>query len=344
MKDFSTHIFDVAIIGGGPVGLFSVFQCGMLGLKSIIIDNFGILGGQCSILYPDKLIYDIPGFIEIKGKDLIQSLLKQIEPFKPEVILNEKAVSFNKFDEIFELKLQSGKKIYTKSIIISTGEGVFAPRKPSLKYIEKYDNKNIFYAVSDISIFYNKNLVIAGGGDSAIDWCIELSNIAKKIYFVHRRLEFRAFDNNVQKMLKIANEQNSNIEIVTPFQIHEIYEINNNFSGVKVKSIDQKEELKILKSDFLLAFFGIQPDSSNLNNFGVNLNKSSKIIVDYSTMSTNIDGVFAIGDVCSYGGKLKLILTGFSESAIASHAIYKYINPKKTLHIEHSTSKGIVKF
>lgn len=333
MKKIET---DVLIIGAGPVGLFSVFELGQLGMKSCVIDTLDIVGGQCSSLYPEKPIYDIPAFPEISAEKLIQNLTLQIKPFKPDLILGEMVEKIKYNDDCYETTTSKNSIIKSKCIVIAAGNGAFGPNKPPICNIEEYEEKSIFYHIKDKNKFKDKKIAIAGGGDSAVDWAIELSDKAEKIYFIHRREKLRAAPSSVQKLYNIA--KNNNLEIIVPYQIDSITGNNGKLDSLIVKDLDgAKKELKV---DYFLPFFGLSSNLGPIKDWELQIEKNL-LEVDQSTCQTSKIGIFAIGDICTYPGKLKLILTGFSEAAIAAHSCYKRIFPNKVLHFEYSTTSGV---
>lgn len=337
---------DVAIIGAGPVGLFGVFEAGMLGLKSCVIDCLNAPGGQCSALYPEKPIYDIPAFSKITGQKLIEQLQEQIQPFNPTFVLNSKVIDISSQNEDseykFHVKTNSGENIYAKAVIVAVGGGAFDHKKPDLKDIERFENISVFYNVKDKSLFKDKKVVIAGGGDSAVDWALNLYEIAKKIYVVHRREKFRCAPESIRKLREIS-ETNDKVEFIIPYQLFNIEGNLNNGTISHVIVQDFDDNIKSIEAEFLLSFFGLSMDMSDINNWHVNIQHNNNgIFVDYATMMTSENGVFAAGDITQYSGKLKLILTGFSEITLACHSAYKFINPDKPMHFEHSTTKGII--
>ena len=336
MKEFDT---DIVIIGAGPVGLFSIFQAGMLGLKTITIDTLDNIGGQCTALYPEKPIYDIPSHPSIIASELIDQLYKQAKPFNPNFLLSQNVASLNKEGNDWVVTTSKDNKIRCKCVFIAAGGGAFGPNKPPLENIDKYENKGILYSVQNKSIFENKAVAIAGGGDSAVDWAISLTGYAKKVYVIHRRAKFRALEHNVKQMHDLA-KTNNNIEIITPYQLHSVTGDEKNLQSVIVKNLDG--ETKTLDIDYLLPLFGLSMDLGPIANWGLELQNHS-ISVTQHNMMTNLDNIFAIGDIATYSGKLKLILTGFSEAATACHSAYNTINPDSPLHFEHSTTKGIPK-
>ncbi len=326
---------DIAIIGAGPIGIFSAFQAGMLGMGSCIIDVLDIAGGQCSALYPEKPIYDIPAYPTILAQDLIDNLTSQAKPFSPEYLLSRQVTDLKKNDNQFIIKTSKGDIIQSKIVIIAAGAGAFGPNKPPLANIESYEGKSIFYLVSKRSDFAGKKIVIAGGGDSAVDWAISLSSIAK-VTLVHRRAKFRAAPSSMQKINELT--KNGSIELVTNFQLSELKGNNGNLKEVIVANLDG--EKKSIDANILLPFFGLSQNLGPISKFGLET-KSNHIKVNYPYFETNIPGIYAIGDVATYEGKLKLILTGFSEAASALHHAYAKVFDGKALHFQYSTSKGI---
>lgn len=335
MKKINT---DVLIIGAGPVGLFTVFELGQLGMKSCVVDSLEDIGGQCTALYPDKPIYDIPAYPSVTAGELINNLKKQIDPFKPILLMNQKVNELKKHKDFYSVKTSTNNIIESKCIIIAAGNGAFGPNKPPLKNIDSFENKTIFYHIRDKSKFRKKTIAIAGGGDSAVDWAIELSKTSKKIFFIHRRNKLRAIPQNVEVLYDLENE--GKIEMMIPYQLDSIEGKNGIIDHLIIKNMD--EEKKKLEVDYFLPFFGLSTNLGPIKDWELELEKNI-LKVKQETCETNLNGIFAIGDVCSYPGKLKLILTGFSEAAIASHNCFNKINPEKTLHFEYSTTKGINK-
>ena len=310
----------------------------MLGLRTCIIDSLNFMGGQCSALYPEKPIYDIAGFSSITAKNLIDNLSKQANVFNSKKYLNQTCTDIINEDNYWKIKTDKN-IIKTKSIIIAAGAGTFEVRKPPLNNIESFENKSVFYHISNTNIYKDKIVTIAGGGDSALDWAVILAkNFAKKVYIIHRRKNFRAAPKTVEEIENLS--KNGNLELVTPYQLHKITGKNGVLESIEVINLDGNT--KTIKSDYLLPFFGMSMNIGPLNNWNLNI-KNNHIEVNPATMETNLKGIYAVGDICNYPGKLKLILTGFAESARACHSIYSYINPNKALHFEHSTTKGIPK-
>lgn len=332
----ATHKTDVVIVGAGPVGLFAVFECGMLKMKCHVIDSLEQVGGQCTALYPEKPIYDIPALPEVLAGELIARLEEQAEPFGPVYHLNQQAKTVTGKAGAFTVTTTTGTVIECKAIIIAAGAGSFGPNKPPLEGLATYEGKSIFYMVKQRQDFKDKTLVIAGGGDSAVDWAISLSDLAKKIYFVHRRDKFRAAPESVDKLQKIAGT--GKIEMVIPYQLHGLSGEGATLKGVTVADLDGKE--KTLDADVLLPFFGIVPQLGPVADWGVTV-EHHHIPVDQSTCETNIPGIFAVGDIATYQRKLKLILTGFAEAAQAAHAIHPLAFPGEALHFVYSTTKGV---
>jgi thioredoxin reductase (NADPH) len=332
MKKINT---DVLIVGAGPVGLFSVFELGQLGIKACIVDCLDEVGGQCSALYPEKPIYDIPAYPVINAQELILNLNKQIKPFNPKILLSQKVEKIIDLDNSFKVFTTSNTEISTKCIFIAAGNGAFGPNKPPIKNIDKFENKSVFYSIKNKSIFNNKTIAIAGGGDSAVDWAIELSKNAKKVFFIHRRQNLRASPKNVDILKSL---QKKNVEFIIPFQLDSINGKDGKISELILKDLDNNN--KKINTDFFLPFFGLSNDLGPIKNWELEIEKNI-LKVDQSTCKTSKDRIYAIGDVCTYAGKLKLILTGFSEAATAAHDCYKTVHPEKVLHFEYSTTKGI---
>ncbi|MFV0289129.1 MAG: NAD(P)/FAD-dependent oxidoreductase [Mycoplasmatales bacterium] len=321
---------DIVIIGAGPVGLFAGFYAGMRGLKVLIVDTLPTPGGQLSALYPEKYIYDIAGFDRIKAQDLVDNLLKQLKRFETTTTfaLNTSVENIiKKEDNTFEIQT-SNNVICTKSIIIASGNGIFSPRKLGLKNEENC--QNIHYSVNNIKQFTNKDVAIFGGGDSAVDWALMLEKIANKVYLIHRREEFRAHQHSV------TNLKNSTINILTPFVPTElIYNKDTEIADSVIIKRVKTDNLDTLKIDDIICNYGFLSNLGPIKNWNLELEKN-KILVDY-TQKTNIDGVFAIGDICTYPGKAVLIATGFGEAPIAINSAFSYINPDATLTQIHSS-------
>jgi len=327
---------DVCIIGAGPVGLFAAFECGLLKMKTVIVDTLDFIGGQCTALYPEKPIYDIPGFPAIDAGDLIKNLEKQARAFNPEYKLGQQVTSVIKRSDFFEIKTSKGEEIEAKVIIIAAGCGAFGPNRPPIEGLETFEEVGgVQYLVKSKEDFRDKEVVIAGGGDSAVDWANILAEVTKRLYVVHRRDKFRAAPDTVEKMRALADE--GKIEFVIPFQLDSLAGDNGNLSSVNVKDFDGN--VKSLKADNLLCFFGLAMELGPIANWGLDIHHKH-INVEQSSSETNVEGIYAVGDISDYKGKLKLISCGFSEAAIAAHHAYEKVFDKP-LHFEYSTSKGV---
>ncbi len=328
---------DVIIIGAGPVGIFAAFQAGLLGMKSVVIDALPHIGGQCSALYPEKPIYDIPSHPEISAQDLVQNLATQAAVFAPEYLLAQKVVSMQKNPEGFVVKTSKGKELSSKVVILAAGAGCFGPNRPPLAGIEQYEDNSVFYSVQSKNKFAGKKILIAGGGDSAVDWANSLSEIAD-VTILHRRKKFRAAPASIEKMHNLAAE--NKLKIITGFQLHGLQGQGRNLESVTVADLDNN--LQSIEADILLPFFGLSQDLSLLEQCGMTIT-NHHVNVSTPYFETNLKGVYAVGDVASYTGKLKLILTGFAEVSSALHHAYDIVFDGKPLHFEYSTSKGVGK-
>ena len=329
---------DIIIIGAGPTGLFTVFEAGLLGLKCHIVDSLVKPGGQCSEIYPNKPIYDIPAYPEIMAGDLIHKLLDQIKPFDPGYTMGESAVELKKSDGEFIITTDKNTKIKGKVVAIAGGLGNFEPRKPNLENIDKYEENGLVYKIINKNDFKDKNVVISGGGDSALDWTLELSKIAKKVTLIHRRNEFRGAVESVKKIQKLKDK--SIVDVITPAQLVAINGRN------KVESIDLKvnEEIVTIETDFIIPLYGLIPKMNIFKNWGLNIEKNAISVNNALDYSTNIKGIYAIGDINHYPGKLKLILSGFHEAAVMCHSAYNYIYPDKKNILKYTTVSGIKGF
>jgi len=326
---------DVIIIGAGPVGLFAVHQLGIKGLKSVVIDNLDKPGGQCIELYPDKPIYDIPAIPECTGEGLTKNLLDQIKPFNTKFFYNERVEEVKQDKNNWIVKTNKNKEFISPSIIIAGGVGSFEPRKLSLKEAEKFEGKSVFYAVKDKEFFKNKNISIFGGGDSALDWALELSKFSK-ISLIHRRNEFRGAPHTLSEIKKLEKE--GKISIKTPCQITSI-EGDQSIKSITVKFDDGKIEK--IKTDTILSFFGLIMKLGPIAEWGLNMDKKT-IHVNSENFQTSKKGIFAAGDICSYPGKLKLILSGFHEVALASVECFKRARPNEKYKFEFTTSSKTI--
>lgn len=330
---------DILIIGAGPVGLFAVFEAGLLGLKCHIIDALAKPGGQCAEIYPKKPIYDIPGMPEVMAGDLIDNLLEQIKPFSPGYTLGERAEKLIKNEDgSFDVVTNMNKVHNAKVIAIAGGLGSFEPRKPPLDSILDYEGKGVEYMVKNPEYFQNKKIVIAGGGDSALDWTIELSKLAKKVTLVHRRNEFRGAVDSVEKVQKLKNS--SIIDVITPAEVIKL------IGKDKLESleINHNDDFKTIETDFFIPLFGLVPKLGGISNWGLDLKKNSIVVNNSLDYQTNVPGVFAIGDINTYPGKLKLILCGFHEATLMCQSAYKIINPNKKNILKYTTVSGVKGF
>ena len=326
---------DTIIIGAGPVGLFAVHQLGIKGLKSIVIDNLDKAGGQCIELYPDKPIYDIPAVPECTGEELTNKLLEQIKPFKTEFFLNERVEEVKQDQENWIVKTNKDNEFSAPNIIVAGGVGSFEPRKLAVKEAEKFEDKFLFYAVKDKEQLKNKNISIFGGGDSALDWALELSKFSK-INLIHRRDEFRGAPHTLSEIKKLEKE--GKIFIKTPCQLESI-EGKDQIDSITIKFDDGKTEQ--IKTDVVLSFFGLVMKLGPIAEWGLNMHKKT-IKVNAENFQTNKKGIFAAGDICSYPGKLKLILSGFHEVALASVECFKRARPNEKYKFEFTTSSKTI--
>jgi len=322
---------DVVIIGAGPVGLFAVHQLGIKGLKSEVIDNLDKAGGQCIELYPDKPIYDIPAVPECSGKSLTDNLLEQIKPFGSKIHLNERVQEIKDEKGFWTLKTSNNKTFTTPNIIIAGGVGSFEPRKLPLKELTKFEGKSVFYSVTDKTLFKNKKISIFGGGDSALDWALEFAKCSN-VTLIHRRNEFRGAPHTLKELERLKREGKINIK--TPFQIESINK-GKEIKFIKIKNDDEKIEK--IETDIILGFFGLIMQLGPIAEWGLNMDKK-KIRVNTENFQTNKPGIFAIGDICDYPGKLKLILSGFHEAALASVECFKRARPNETYRFQFTTS------
>ena len=325
------HNTDVIIIGAGPVGLFAIFELGLLNIKCHVVDNLEKIGGQCSELYPEKPIYDIPSRPKVSGQELTENLMEQAKPFDPVFHLGQQVEKIEKKDsEIWEVTTNEGNTIIAKCIVIAAGAGSFVPRKPPIKNIKNFENKSVFYSIKDKSLFNDKKILIAGGGDSALDWTNELSKIAD-VTLLHRRKEFRAAPDSVSKMLELEKEGK------IKFFVGNLTAVNG--SNGNINKIDYKndEGNYSIQVDFFLPFYGLKMELGPIAEWGLNLHENL-INVDTQKFETSIPSIFAIGDINFYPGKLKLILSGFHEAALMAQECFKYCFPNKKNVFRYTTS------
>lgn len=327
---------DIVIIGAGPVGLFTVFEAGLLKLKCHLIDALPQTGGQLSEIYPKKPIYDIPGFPTILAGELIDNLMEQIEPFKPGFTLGERAESIEKIeDKLFEITTNKGSKIQAPVIAIAGGLGCFEPRKPPISNINDFEDNGVEYIIKDPELYRDKKIVIAGGGDSALDWTILLADIAKEVTLVHRRTSFRGALDSVDKVMALA--QKGKINLITQAQVVGL-EGEERLTSVIIK--DKVKGESPLEVDHFIPLFGLSPKLGPIGEWGLNINKNA-IEVNTEDYSTNVEGIYAIGDINTYKGKLKLILCGFHEGTLMVQSAFKYIYPDQKLSFKYTTVAGV---
>ena len=327
---------DVAIIGAGPAGLFAVFECGMLDMGCQLFDALPAPGGQCSALYPEKPIYDIPGHPRIDAAELVDRLLDQAAPFAPVFHLGHAVAALTATADGYVVENAAGRRVAARAVVIAAGAGAFGPNRPPLPGIAAFEEESVFYLVRRREDFRGRRIVIAGGGDAAVDWALALADIAERVSLVHRRGKFRAAPQSAARLERLAAE--GRIELVVPYQLHGLEGDGGRLSAVIVA--DPAGQTRRLAADCLLPFFGLASDLGPLAAWGLDLDHS-RIRVDPATCATSRRGIFAIGDVAAYPGKLKLILTGFAEAALAAHAIHPLVHPGHALHFEYSTTKGV---
>lgn len=327
---------DVAVIGAGPVGLFAVFECGMLKMRCHLIDALPAIGGQCTALYPEKPIYDIPAAPELSAAELVDRLHRQIAPFAPQFHLDQQVVALQRAGDTWELVTSRGIRIRARAVIIAAGAGAFGPNRPPLADIEDYEGRCVHYLVTERARFRGQRLVIAGGGDSAVDWAIALADEAAEVHLVHRRERFRAAPESVDRLHQLVSE--GRIQLVIPYQLAGLEGDGGRLSGVLVKTLDGDQ--RRIPADHLLAFFGLAAKLGPINDWGLGAH-NGVVPVEPATCATSVPGVFAIGDIAGYPHKLKLILTGFAEAAQAAHAAFAFVHPERALHFEYSTSTGV---
>lgn len=331
---------DILIIGAGPTGLFTVFEAGLLKLKCHLIDALPQPGGQCSEIYPKKPIYDIPAYPEILAGDLTEKLLEQIASFQPGFTLGERAETIEKLeDDTFIVTTNKGTKHHAPVIAIAGGLGSFEPRKPPIPNIAEFENSGVEYIIRDPEIYRNKKVVIAGGGDSALDWAIFLTNVASGVSLVHRRNEFRGALDSVEKVQELKNA--GKIKLITPAEVKEIHG-KDHLTAVSI--ILNKDETIHLEADHFIPLFGLSPKLGPIGNWGLEIEKNAIKVNNALDYQTNIPGIYAIGDVNTYPGKLKLILCGFHEATLMCQSAYKRIYPNKKYVMKYTTVGGVEGF
>lgn len=328
---------DLLIIGAGPTGLFAVFEAGLLKIKCHIIDALPQPGGQLAELYPKKPIFDIPGYPSVGAGELIDNLMEQIKQFEPGFTLSETAVSLKKIDnEWFEVITNKGTIHRAKAVAIAGGLGTFEPRKPEIENVADYEEKGVEYFVKDPELFRDKRVVIAGGGDSALDWSIFLSNVAKEVTLIHRRNEFRGALDSVEKVQELKNQ--GKINLITPAEVVTL-KGNGHIEAISVKKED--EDAFDLQTDYFIPLFGLTPKLGPLTEWGLEIEKNAIKVDNSYDYQTNIEGVYAIGDINTYPGKLKLILCGFHEATLMCQSVYNRLYPNKKYILKYTTVSGV---
>ena len=327
---------DILIIGAGPTGLFAVFEAGLLQLKCHIIDALPQPGGQLAELYPKKPIFDIPGYPSVMAGDLVTNLMEQIKQFQPGFTLAETAETIDKLEDgTFIVTTNKGTKHHAKAVAIAGGLGTFEPRKPQLENISFYEEKGVEYFVKDPELFRDKKIVIAGGGDSALDWSVFLSDIASSVTLVHRRNEFRGALDSVEKVQEL--KKLGKINLITPAEVVAVHGENH----IEALTLENEGVQQKIETDFFIPLFGLTPKLGPIANWGLEIEKNAIKVNNALDYQTNIDGIYAIGDVNIYPGKLKLILCGFHEATLMCQSVYNRINPGKRYVLKYTTVSGV---
>lgn len=330
---------DICIIGAGPVGLFAVFEAGLLKMRCHLVDALPQVGGQLSEIYPQKPIYDIPGFPEIKAQELVENLMEQIKTFNPGFTLGERVDGLEKQDDgTYEVITSDGTRIHCKAVVIAGGLGCFEPRKPDIENLEIFEGRGVSYMVKDPELYRDRKIILAGGGDSALDWTIFLANIAKEITLIHRGDTFRGAPDSAEKVFALAEMGKINLILSS-----HLTKINGDTHLEKVHVVNKAKEEKILDADYLIPLFGLSPKLGPIGEWGLNIEKSA-IQVNTEDYSTNVDRIYAIGDINTYPGKLKLILSGFHEGALMAQSAFKYVYPDQKLSFKYTTVYGVNSF
>jgi len=326
---------DLCIIGAGPVGLFAVFEAGLLKMRCHLVDVLPQPGGQLSEIYPKKPIYDIPGYPEVKAQELVDNLIKQIEPFNPGYTLGERVEELVKKDDgTFNLKTSDGTEIDCKAVVIAGGLGCFEPRKPALENLESFERKGVDYMVKDPEKYKDKKIVIAGGGDSALDWTIYLADLASELTLVHRNATFRGAPDSAEKVFELAKQGKINLLLNTNLNA-----VRGNGVIQEVEVVNKEKESTIIDIDNLIPLFGLSPKLGPIGDWNLNIDRNA-IEVNTFDYSTNVEGIYAIGDINTYPGKLKLILCGFHEAALMCQSAFKFVYPDKKLSFKYTTVSG----
>jgi thioredoxin reductase (NADPH) len=330
---------DICIIGAGPVGLFAVFEAGLLKMRCHLIDVLPQVGGQLSEIYPQKPIYDIPGFPTINAQQLVDGLMEQIEPFKPTFSLGERVNELQQLEDgSFITQTTDGTEVHSKVVVIAGGLGCFEPRKPAIDRLEEFEGKGVAYMIKNPEAYRDSRIVLAGGGDSALDWAIHLADIAAEVTLIHRGDTFRGAPDSAEKVFELAKQGRINLIL----QAH-IKAISGNGHLQKVALVDRNNEISTIAADHLIPLFGLTPKLGPIAGWGLNVDKSA-IMVDTMDYSTNVKGVYAIGDINIYPGKLKLILCGFHEAALMAQSAFKLVYPDQKLSFKYTTVYGVTAF
>ena len=333
---------DIIIIGAGPTGLFTVFEAGLLKMKCHIIDALAQPGGQCAEIYPKKPIYDIPAYPEILAGDLVDRLMEQIKPFEPGFTLGERAETLDKQEDgTFIVTTNKGTRHHAPVVVIAGGLGSFEPRKPQLGNLAQFEDNGVAYMIKDPEVYRDKKVVIAGGGDSALDWAIFLADVAYEVSLVHRRNEFRGALDSVEKARELA--QLGKIKLFTEAEVKELHG-DEKLNAVVINYNNAEKEVAYLEVDHFIPLFGLSPKLGPIGNWGLEIEKNAIKVNNAKDYQTNIPGVFAIGDVNTYEGKLKLILSGFHEAAVMCQYAYQVINPNKRFVMKYTTVGGVQGF
>lgn len=326
---------DLCIIGAGPVGLFAVFEAGMLKMRCHLVDVLTQVGGQLTEIYPKKPIYDIPGFPEVNAHNLIDNLSKQIAPFHPTFTLGERVTTLQKKEDGFEVVTSDQTVIRCKAVVIAAGLGCFEPRKPVMENLEKFEGKGILYMIKDPEVFRGKRLVLAGGGDSALDWTIFLATVASHLTLIHRNETFRGAPDSGEKVQALAKAGKIDL-----YMNADIQSAGGNSHLESVSLLDKEKVVKTIDADYLIPLYGLSPKLGPISDWGLELSKHA-IQVNTVDYSTSIPGIYAIGDINTYPGKLKLILSGFHEAALMAHSAFKYVFPNQKPSFKYSTISGV---
>jgi thioredoxin reductase (NADPH) len=330
---------DICIIGAGPVGLFAVFETGLLKMRCHLIDALPQVGGQLSEIYPQKPIYDIPGFPTVNAQELVDNLMEQIAPFKPTFSLGERVEQlFQEEDGTFIVTTNDETEVRCKAVVIAGGLGCFEPRKPAIDRLEEFEGKGVAYMVKKPELFRDKKIVLSGGGDSALDWTIFLADVASEITLVHRGDTFRGAPDSAEKVFELASKGRINLVL----QSH-ITGVNGNGHLQEVTILDRDNKESIIKTDHLIPLYGLTPKLGPIADWGLNIDHSA-IEVNTFDYSTNVPGIYAIGDINTYPGKLKLVLCGFHEAALMAQSAFKYVYPQQKLSFKYTTVYGVTAF